>query len=317
MNGKIDFLGIGAQKGGTTWLFKRMKELSGFTLPYIKELHYFDRSKNYPTSVELSEELLIERLINIHFIKRSVYGIFINTVRTKDIKKIKWFIKWYYSNYNDNWYLSLFNSFKGITGEISPSYALLKNEDIEKMYQLLPNTKIIFLIRNPIDRAWSHYRFQVRLWGNDRIDEEMLREEKIKEYFNDYNRHLRSNYILTIDRYLKYYNSGQLLIGFYDAIQDQPEKLLEEIVRFLKGDVSKIKEECNFYKKDNVSPSMKMPDEIRTYLVKEYKPIMEELALRYGGYCQKWLDDLNIVNKKSKKTNFKNYPSSFILNKSK
>lgn len=37
-----DFIGIGAQKAGTTWLYKNLKQHPNIWLPEIKELHYFD-----------------------------------------------------------------------------------------------------------------------------------------------------------------------------------------------------------------------------------------------------------------------------------
>src|SRR3984957_2732032 len=38
-----DFLCIGAQKAGTTWLHKMLGQHPGAWLPPIKEIHYFDR----------------------------------------------------------------------------------------------------------------------------------------------------------------------------------------------------------------------------------------------------------------------------------
>ena len=43
----INFIGIGATKSGTTWLFDRLRDLNQFRLTPIKELHYFDRDKAY------------------------------------------------------------------------------------------------------------------------------------------------------------------------------------------------------------------------------------------------------------------------------
>ena len=42
-----DFFCIGAQKGGTRWLFDQLDHHPGFWMPPIKELHYFDRSSRF------------------------------------------------------------------------------------------------------------------------------------------------------------------------------------------------------------------------------------------------------------------------------
>lgn len=291
MKHNIIFLGIGAQKSGTTWLFRRMDELSEFTLPYIKEFHYFDRSNTYPTPNHLSNKYLINRIKDKSFIKKSLFNIYKTGIVTNDVKRIKWMIKWYFSNYNDKWYLSMFNTFKGITGEISPSYAILNDNDIKKAYDILPNIKIIYLIRNPIDRAWSNYRYFLKLKGIHHLETGMLNNDEIIEFMNSDNQHLRSNYIDTIDRFQKYYNKNQILIGFYDAIKEQPENLLQGIVKFLGGNTSKIQEECNLSKIDNISPKMKIPENIRNFLIDKYSPMMKELANRYGSYCQTWYSE--------------------------
>ena len=42
----IDFLGIGAQKSGTTWLSEHLKPHPGVFIPEVKELHYWDWRQN-------------------------------------------------------------------------------------------------------------------------------------------------------------------------------------------------------------------------------------------------------------------------------
>lgn len=311
MNRQINFIGIGAQKCGTSWLFARMKELSEFSLPYKKEIHYFDRSKNYYSQSELTEEFLINRLKNPHFINKSVYNTYKSIIKSKSNQEVKWVLKWFFSNYTDKWYLSLFKPFKGITGEITPSYAMLNDEDIKKMYSLLPDIKIIYLIRNPIDRAWSHYRYSLKLKGVNKIDYDLLSEEKIIEFINGEDQHLRSDYNKTIDNFRKYYSNNNFLLGFYDAIIEQPENLLTGIVNFLGGDISKIKDECDPRIKNNVSPKVEIPENIKNLLLKKYTPMIEELSLKYGGYFTHWHNDLQDNNKnESNKLN----QSHIILN---
>lgn len=64
LNQSIHFIGIGAQKAGTTWLHKRLNELDEFSLPCIKELHYFDRDNQYASPNHLSEPLLQKSIIS-------------------------------------------------------------------------------------------------------------------------------------------------------------------------------------------------------------------------------------------------------------
>ena len=303
MNGEIDFLGIGAAKSGTTWLYARFDELSDFSLPPKKEFHYFDRDKiyhdinYYPTINELGETFFLKRLKNKHFINRSIFNLF-QSLRIGDINNFRWLLKWYYSNYNDEWYLSMFKSFHGITGEITPSYGILNNKDYVKLYNLLPNVKIIFLIRNPIERAWSSYRFSLNFIDKNEKKHDWNNIDKIKSFLESENQQRASNYIATIDQFEKYHNKGQFLLGFYDAIIDQPNTL----------------KECNLKAKNNVSKKIRMPLEVEKYLKNRYEPMMEELSDRYGGYCKKWYDSLGVNGEEIRdQRTVNNYSSCLVL----
>ena len=100
-----NFLGIGAQKAGTTWLYKNLRKHPQLYLPETKEIHYFD---------------------------------------------------WYFYK-SIKWYCKYFKSAKKtqITGEINPCYSVLSERKIKLIHKINPKLKIILLLRNPIERAWS------------------------------------------------------------------------------------------------------------------------------------------------------------------
>ena len=111
--------------------------------------------------------------------------------------------------------------------------------------------------------------------------------DAFKNFVDSPNRELRSDYLRTIDLYLSYFDPNQLLLGFYDAILDQPAALLSEILRHIGatdttayGDLSQV---------NNKSKEVDMPVEYRNYLYSKYRDDMKELASRYGGYASRWL----------------------------
>ena len=126
---EIDFIGISAQKSGTTWLHRRLSELTEFCLPPIKEIHYFDRFNKYPSPSQLGDASFVNRLINIKRTTKSISRA-LRSINQGKKKEVKWLFKYYYKNYDDDWYLSLFEDYKGITGEITPSYSILNEEDV-------------------------------------------------------------------------------------------------------------------------------------------------------------------------------------------
>jgi lipopolysaccharide transport system ATP-binding protein len=63
-----------------------------------------------------------------------------------------------------------------ITGEASPSY-LFDPQVPERMARIVPDARLIAFMRNPVDRAYSHYQMEVRRGKEARSFEEATQEE--------------------------------------------------------------------------------------------------------------------------------------------
>ena len=70
MKKKVDFIGIGAQKSGTTWLFNCLNQIDQFTLPPQKEFHYFSKNPKYPSSNHLSSFWSQSLPLKLSFLKK-------------------------------------------------------------------------------------------------------------------------------------------------------------------------------------------------------------------------------------------------------
>ena len=291
MNDKkyIDFIGIGTQKSGTSWLYHNLKQLPEFSLPPMKEFHYFDRYHYYPSYNGLSEELLSKRILQKSYLIKALINIF---KAVKNEKK-KWstfvfYWRWFFSNYTDEWYLSLFERSKGYTGEITPSYSVLSKEDIQKIYDLQPDVRLILMLRNPIERAWSHFRFSMLNKGSDISKIEL---NDIVEFMESDSQSVRSDYVRTIENYSSIFPRNQLIIGFYDAIIDDPEGLMNAIISHTCGGKSISTESLDFSSVINKSKVLNCPEKIDSYLKTRYYQQIKELSDRYGGYFTHWLKE--------------------------
>ncbi|MFY0643003.1 MAG: sulfotransferase domain-containing protein [Bacteroidia bacterium] len=281
----ISFIGIGAQKSGTTWLSERLSELPGVSTPPIKELHYFDRDESYPSINALAEKNPTKRMRGLLRRSRALDRV-INRLKGLTLRKALFLRRWYFCKVNDKWYLGLFKTLRGIRGEITPAYSILKPEDIRRMFTLAPHARIIFILRNPIDRAWSHYRHVNKTNRKFKFKDEPV--QNVIKFMDSNRQHLRNNYIRTIDEFAKIYPKKQILVCFYDSITDHPKKLLAEVTNFIGADSKHIDSHCNLNARANVSPNYQMPDIVRNHLKMKYKDMMETLSIRYGGYCTKW-----------------------------
>lgn len=285
---KIDFLCIGAQKCGTSWLYKNLQDIEEFNLPQVKELHYFDRISKYPSP---SKKSFLKRILNPKYVVKAI-GSIVKAIFQRNFKKANFVFKWNFAlNYNDEWYLSLFKNLKGYTGEITPSYSILEKEDIKGMYKLLPDVKLVLMLRNPIERAWSHYRSGVS--KAFRFDINNLDSSEIIEFMKSDEQTLRSNYLRTINNYLKVFNKEQLLICFYDAIVDCPDTLIKDILYHICGENSIAINHLNLRENVSVTPNkITCPVEVKEFLKETYYHQIKELSDNYGGYFTKWYEEI-------------------------
>lgn len=298
---KPDFLGIGFQKSGTSWLFSQLRSHPEFWLPYRKEFHYFDRNPAYPSPNFFSKSLLIQRIFNKHF-RRLLIRDIIRPFYAKNFNKALWSTKFYCSSINDDWYINQFNKTYKLTGEFTPSYSILNLEDIKHIFKLLPDVRLIVMMRDPIDRAWSAYRFYNR-------NKSITFNESVA-FFESPLQETRNAYIQTIINYQSVFPRDRMFIGFFDSITEQPEALNNGVAKFIGAKKEFIITE-KVFDKINESPSKEMPIEIYSYLKEKYLLEIQTLSETYGSYCTQWYlkhSKTEIGQKKDK-----NYPAFIIL----
>jgi Sulfotransferase family len=285
----IDFLGIGAQKAGTTWLWSTLRKHPGIWMPPLKELHYWDRSSAYPSPSFLASNQLRQRLFgredhNRDF-RRQCWRQLRSALARRDWPVLRWQLRYYFGTYDDEWYLSLFAEGRNaICGEITPSYSILDAPDVARVRKLLPNLKVIYLLRNPVDRAWSQIRFEWTRGRFVRIDD----LDGIKAFIEDPAQTLRGDYVRTLDLWGASFPKKQIYVGFYDDISTRPNELLHEILTFLGAATDWPITPEEIRQKVLVSAEVSMPKEIGRYLARKYLPAVEELSARFAGAPEQW-----------------------------
>lgn len=118
--------------------------------------------------------------------------------------------EWYEGNFQDERY---------INGDITPAYGHLSIEKIREIHSMMSHLRLIYLIRNPIDRAWSSAKM-------DLSREEMSIEKTPDQWFIDHfqsNESLaRGDYETNIRRWRNVFPADQLLIIRYETICNNP-----------------------------------------------------------------------------------------------
>ena len=233
-----DFIGIGAQKAGTTWLDRNLRSHPQIWMPRIKEIHYFDRRIN-------------------------------DTIAP-----------------DDEWYASIFEPGEGrLTGEITPAYSMLDQDRIAHVHGVMPHTKIIFMMRNPIERAWSQAVMQFGKVKGRRI--ETVAKKRLLKHFEREGSRLRTDYLRTLENWGGFYPEEQIFVGFLEDVHFFPKELLRRLCDFLGIDPSF--EYPGVEQKIHSRSTKVMPIRLAVRLARLYHDDIKRLHERFGGYASFWL----------------------------
>ena len=158
------------------------------------------------------------------------------------IKEVKFFSS-YFKWLDLAWYLDHFApAGDRLTGEASPTYALLPVERIRFLQLLNPDLKLIFLMREPVARAWSHARhccrFQEANFAEHDGQIKAAGEDQWRANFAHDWTTGSGDYLGQLRRWLSVFPREQVYLGFLETIYSEPGKLLREVFSFLDVDSS-------------------------------------------------------------------------------
>ena len=262
-----DFIVIGARRSGTSWLYFVLKRHSRLWLPPIKEIHHFDKMNGH-ASDDPDRRL--------------------RTLRAGKLMLNLWMFRYFIGERNDDWYASLFHKaqLRGrIAGEITPAYATLDEQMFQRMRRVNESVRLVFIMRDPIDRAWSAVTnaFKNRPgWGPLTVAKALARAQRPSSM-------ARAMYTDIIARLEAVFPASQLHFCFYDDLRDRPETLVAHILSFLGVDPVEAKNILLASKINSSSGAGVMPVEFQREMAKAYLPMVRVLCQRFEGAPQKWL----------------------------
>ena len=257
-----DFLIIGAQRAGTTWLNRVLKQHPSLWLPPIKELHYFDRLKRSRTWLDPRER---------------------RRVRPKSLDR--WHLSYLLGRRSDDWYSGLFQKASNsglIVGEVTPTYALLEKDVLRRIWRMNNAIKLVFVMRDPLDRVWSEVNNDLRkglVLTAFTADTALRRAHRpgIAE---------SSAYLDTIERLEAVFPRAQLYYGFFDDLRAQPEAFAANLLSFLGVDAAGV---GALPGPVNVAAGQSaIPDAFAREMAEEYLPMVRALCDRFEGPPQQW-----------------------------
>ena len=263
------FIVIGAQRSGTTWLHRVLSQHDQLWLTPVKELHYFDKQ-----SIKLGVLNNYER----------------HRARVWSWKRAaidpRWFGRYWFLPRGDYWYGKLFRRARArgkITGEITPAYAALSEQRWDQIYSLFPDVRLIFVMRDPIMRTWSALRNNMK---KGRIDSSSPVEDLIELSFKS-SIASRSDYLRAIQMVESRFGTDQLHCCFFEQLIAEPTVFADSMFRFL--GVNSLGEDLVVPAAVNSAAGGDQPPlALQRALAKEYLPMTDQLADRFGGIPREW-----------------------------
>jgi len=241
-----DFLCVGPEKTGTTWLFDHLMAHDSIAMPKLKEIKYF--YEDYYAH----REKPIPRLLN----------------------RDGWH-RWRYRRL-------VKETLKELQGDISPQYFFLPEEQIKKIQSLIPNTKVIVTLRDPVE--W------MRSYGNMVTRNGYLKSE----YNNDMKEFIRrtferSSFSATYNTWLKYFSKDQVEIFYYDGLLEDPWAHYVNICNFLEIEPDENRRD-SLGKRVNFGTKNYFDEAYVKEIRELWRDDILELSKMRGDVPEKWLD---------------------------
>lgn len=233
----LDFLGIGAQKAGTTWLHHMLEQHPGVRFPAGKEVHFWDAN------------------------------------RARGLE----------------WYRALFAGEAPGTknGEITPAYSLLPATVVAEIRELNPALRVIYLLRNPIERAWSSALMALQR-AELAIDE--VSDQWFIDHFRSRGSLARGDYAACLRTWRGVFGDEAVLVMRYEMLSDSPLALVEAACRHIgvnPGDVARMPVE-DLARRVFAGPGHPIRESLLPALRQIYQPRIAALERYLGADLRAW-----------------------------
>ncbi len=212
-------------------------------------------------------------------------------------KEIHYF-SYLYGHRSDRWYRAFFprapRGSAAITGEASTYYHMCLRAP-ERAARLVPDARIVFIVRDPVERAFSHYKHSVRKGFEERSLEEALEREQAElpaelerlraddsyeSYLHQHQAYLaRGCYMDQLERWLHWFDRDRVMVLRAEDLFAAPEPTYAEVLTFLGVEQTR---KVTFDPHNWFASRQMMDPALRKRIARFYEPHNERLAAWLG-----------------------------------
>jgi len=211
-----DFLVVGVVKGGTTALYNLLDRHPAVHLPPIKETNFFARADM--RTADFSREYALDVKLDVGKFIRDGMKEVVHIAQVGDPAH----------------YAALFQKAEPgqVLGEVCPSYAVCPSA-AKAIYAANPAARIIFMLRDPVQRAWSQYMMNLR--EGKTLEKDFLREVEqddtlAKKGWGVNHQYLAlGRYADQVERYLAVFPKEQVHILLHEEFKEDPMATMRKL----------------------------------------------------------------------------------------
>ncbi len=265
---KPDLICIGAQKAATTWVFRVLAARPDTWTPPIKEVHFFN---HLHVAAHPWTEWLVRQYLS------AAEASYLRDTPLPDPDYLEW-LKGLKTPpiLDEAWYQRLFAPAPPdrLALEATPEYSVVPPEGVDHIAAFLPETRFIYMIRDPVSRALSHLRMN------------LSRQETLPETEDDWDAVAadpalweRGDYASYVPRWKGKFGPDRLLFLPYGDVAARPAATLRAIERFA-GLVPHTPH--NLKKRINKTRPIPVPDRIKARIAEQFAPQRDFVLREFG-----------------------------------
>ena len=249
-------------KAGTTWLYENIKNHPELLFSEEKEVHF------WANRVGIEDQLSTRN--RILKLKDAATGILEGNPAfiAKNLNKLRWYLDFANGDAASiDWYLGLYSdrdNYKYIC-DFSNLYAQMNKEQWRDIQGNFKDQKVIYTLRDPIGRIWSHYKFHLKWLGTE--------DDVYEKGFEGFKSLLAKDYFWNNAKYVENYKNlvdsfgrENVKVVYFEDFRTEPQIMLDEICDFLA--IGKLNIDKGLgQKKINSTKNFEMPIEWKNYVI--------------------------------------------------
>lgn len=263
-------LGVGAMKAGTTWMYDALGRHPDIHFCREKEVHYL--YARHVNAGILSDRARMRRARGyLHFDPET-------STRKVLQQRVAWTARWLDGPVDDTWFNNLFHG-RGTArwiADFSNMNALVPATGWAALHARTRRLRVLYTLRDPLDRLWSHVRFHLKMQGASEKLSEWSLDELERHIRQDVDYLAHSDYVAAIKRMRAALPPECLRIDVFDRIRAEPREFIADIERFLEV------------------PAVELPDGVASRVVNPSppQPLPDGLAARFAEDVARQIEGL-------------------------